>query len=98
VDSAGNLGLMQVKPQIFREFGYTDPFDPEQNIMAGTRHLASMMQRNGNSLPLALASYNSDPATVKRFGGVPPFPETQSFVSQVLSGLGQTADDKQGIK
>ncbi len=92
VDADGNLGLMQVKPQIFREFGYTDPFDPEQNIMAGTQHLSSMMQRNGDNLPLALAAYNSDPATVKRFGGVPPFPSTQNFVNQVLSGL--TAPDK----
>lgn len=94
VDSQGNLGLMQIKPQIFQELGGADPFDPEQNIMAGTKHLANMMQKNGDNLPLALASYNSDPATVKRFGGVPPFPSTQNFVSQVLSGLGMPDKNK----
>lgn len=88
VDKQGNLGLMQVKPEIFNKLGYQDPFDPEQNIKAGTRHLSDMLQRNGGNVSLALAAYNSDPATVKRFGGVPPFPSTQSFVSQVLTGLG----------
>lgn len=91
VDQQGNLGLMQVKPAIFNELGYQNPFDPEQNIKAGTQHLSNMLQKNGGNVSLALAAYNSDPATVKRFGGVPPFPSTQSFVSQVLSGLG---DDK----
>ncbi len=92
ISDTGDLGLMQVKPQIFQEFGFTNPFDPEQNIMAGTQHLSNMLKRNGDNLPLALASYNSDPATVKRFGGVPPFPSTQNFVSQVLSGLGTPQD------
>lgn len=87
VGSNGNLGLMQLKPQVFREFGYTDPFDPEQNISAGTKHLSGLMQRNGGDLSLALAAYSSDPATVKRFGGVPPFADTQKFVGQILSGL-----------
>lgn len=88
VSNDGKLGLMQVKPEIFREFGFTNPFDPTQNITAGTAHLSQMLQRNGGDMSLALASYNSDPATVKRFGGVPPFPETQNFVAQILSGLG----------
>ena len=88
VDKQGNLGLMQVKPEIFNQLGYQNPFDPEQNIKAGTQHLSDMLQRNGGNVPLALAAYNSDPATVKRFGGVPPFPSTQNFVSQVLGGLG----------
>ncbi|OGK05598.1 MAG: hypothetical protein A2W80_17875 [Candidatus Riflebacteria bacterium GWC2_50_8] len=88
VDKQGNLGLMQVKPEIFNELGGENPLDPEQNIKAGTKHLADMLQRNGGDVSLALAAYNSDPATVKRFGGVPPFPSTQNFVSQVLSGLG----------
>ncbi len=90
VGANGNLGLMQLQPQVFRESGYDDPFDPEQNIMAGTQHLSNMLQRNGGSLPLALAAYNTDPATVKRFGGVPPFADTQSFVGQILTGLGKT--------
>ncbi len=84
----GNLGLMQVKPEVFNQLGYQNPFDPEQNIRAGTTHLADMLQRNGGNLSNALAAYSSDPATVKRFGGIPPFQSTQNFVSQVLTGLG----------
>jgi len=86
----GNLGLMQLKPNVFADSGMNDPFDPEQNISVGTQHLSSMLQRNGGSLPLALAAYNTDSATVKRFGGVPPFADTQGFVGQILSGLGKT--------
>lgn len=89
VDQQGNLGLMQVKPEIFSKLGYQNPFDPEQNIKAGTAHLADMLQRNGGNMTNALAAYSSDPATVKRFGGMPPFESTQSFVSQILSGLGE---------
>jgi soluble lytic murein transglycosylase-like protein len=92
VDSNGNAGLMQIKPEIFSQLGGQNPLDPEQNIKAGTKDLSDMLQRNGGDVSLALAAYNSDPATVKRFGGVPPFPSTQNFVSQVLSGLG--SDDK----
>ncbi len=94
VGKDGQLGLMQVKPEIFRQFGYTNPFDPTQNISAGTQHLSQMLQRNGGDLSLALAAYNSDPASVKRFGGVPPFPDTQSFVSQILTGLGKNDSEK----
>jgi len=89
VNKDGNLGLMQIKPQIFQSMGLTNPFDPEQNIKAGTSHLAGLMKKNGDDLSMALASYSSDPATVKRFGGVPPFPDTQNFVGQVLAGLGK---------
>lgn len=94
VGNDGQLGLMQVKPEIFRQFGYANPFDPTQNISAGTQHLSQMLQRNGGDMSLALAAYNSDPASVKRFGGVPPFPDTQNFVSQILSGLGKNDNDK----
>ncbi|MGM0600536.1 MAG: lytic transglycosylase domain-containing protein [Candidatus Rifleibacteriota bacterium] len=90
VGTQGHLGLMQVKPEIFRQFGFTNPFDPDQNISAGTQHLSQMLKRNGNDLPRALAAYNTDSASVKRFGGVPPYPETKSFVSQILSELGKS--------
>lgn len=94
VGEDGQLGLMQVKPEIFRQFGYSNPFDATQNISAGTQYLSQMMQKNGGNVSNALASYNSDPATVKKFGGVPPFPNTQSFVSQILTGLGSETKPK----
>jgi soluble lytic murein transglycosylase-like protein len=89
VGENGQLGLMQVKPEIFRQFGYTNPFDPDQNISAGTQHLSQMLSRNGGDIKKALAAYNTDSASVKRFGGIPPFLDTQNFVSQILSGIDQ---------
>lgn len=83
----GQLGLMQVKPELFQSFGYTNPFDPDQNISAGSKHLAQMLERNGGNVSLALASYNTDPATVGKFGGVPPFNETQEFVNNIVSKI-----------
>lgn len=89
VGKNGELGLMQLNPNIFSQYGYTNPFDPEQNISAGTQRLAQMLQNNNGDLSLALASYNTDPLTVKRFGGVPPYLDTQNFVNQILTGLGK---------
>lgn len=83
----GQLGLMQVKPELFQSFGYTNPFDPDQNISAGTKHLAQMLEKNGGNIPLALASYNTDPATVGKFGGIPPFKDTQAFVKDVIAKI-----------
>ena len=83
----GQVGLMQLKPEVFRDFGYTNPFDPEQNISAGSKHLAQLLETNGGNTELALAAYTSDPSTVKRYGGMPPFPATQDFVSQILAGV-----------
>lgn len=94
IGKEGQLGLMQVKPEIFKQFGFTNPFDPTQNISAGTRHLSQMLQRNGGDLSLALAAYYSDPATVKLFGSIPPFSDTQSFVSQILTGLRKNSSEK----
>lgn len=85
----GQVGLMQLNPSLLSTYGITNPFDPAQNISAGTQHLAQLLQNNNGNLPLALASYNTDPLTVKRFGGVPPYLETQNFVNQIISGLGK---------
>ena len=78
---------MQLNPSLLSQFGVTNPFDPQQNIMAGTQHLSQLLQNNNGNLPLALAAYNTDPKTVKRFGGIPPYLDTRNFVNQVISGL-----------
>lgn len=90
----GEIGLMQLKPEIFRSFGYTDPYNPEQNISAGTQHLSNMLQKNGGNVPLALAAYKTNSSTVGQFGGIPPFLDTQNFVNNIISRIGKDSNEE----
>jgi soluble lytic murein transglycosylase-like protein len=80
--SKGAIGLMQVMPATARQYGVTNPYDPAANIEAGIRHLKSLLERF--PLALALAAYNAGEASVERFRGIPPYPETRNYVSSVL--------------
>ena len=80
----GARGLMQIVPATGRALGLARPFDPRENVLAGTRYLAEMLERHGGDLPLALASYNAGPGAVARHGGIPPYRETLRYVSDVL--------------
>jgi soluble lytic murein transglycosylase-like protein len=79
----GAMGLMQLMPATARQYAVADPFDPASNIEAGIKHLKSLLQR----LPvaLALAAYNAGEGAVQRFNGIPPYPETRSYVSRILA-------------
>jgi hypothetical protein len=84
VSRAGARGLMQLMPGTAAEMQVTSIFDPAQNIAGGTQYLAGLLKAFSNNLTLALAAYNAGPATVRKYGGVPPFPETQDYVNKVV--------------
>jgi hypothetical protein len=88
--SAGAAGLMQLMPATARELGVKDRFNPEQNIMGGTKYLASMLRKFNGDVSLALAAYNAGPGAVQRHGGIPPYRETQNYVRKVLANYGSS--------
>ena len=85
----GAQGLMQLMPSVQAQFGVTDPYDPKQNVGAGTRLLKQLLDQFDGDLPRALGAYNAGPARVEQWGGVPPFPETMQYVTGILSELGK---------
>ena len=88
ISSAGAMGLMQLMPGTAGALGVTDPFDPIENVQAGSRFLGSMLERYNGDLSLALGAYNAGPGRVDAFRGVPPLRETQNYVSDILRVLG----------
>ncbi len=81
----GAQGLMQLMPATARALGVSDPFDPTQNVAGGTRYLRGLLDRFHGDTKLAIAAYNAGPGAVEKYGGVPPYPETQNYVQNVLS-------------
>ncbi|MGM0452597.1 MAG: transglycosylase SLT domain-containing protein [Thermodesulfobacteriota bacterium] len=85
VSTAGARGLMQIMPANFDTFGLGDPFNPEENIHAGTRYLKQLITRYDGDLHLALAAYNAGPKAVDQYSGIPPYEETRNYVDRVLA-------------
>ena len=86
----GAIGLMQVMPQTGSGMGFSvdDLWEPSENIEAGTRYLSYMLERFNGDKRLALAAYNAGPGAVSNHGGIPPYQETQDYVSRVLQLYG----------
>ncbi|MDA8384098.1 MAG: lytic transglycosylase domain-containing protein [Betaproteobacteria bacterium] len=85
VSPRGAIGLMQLMPATARRYGAFDPFNPAENIQAGTEYLRDLLTRFNQNLALALAAYNAGAKAVIKYGySIPPYPETEAYVPKVL--------------
>ena len=85
ISSAGAMGLMQLMPGTARAYGVINPFDPAENVAGGTAYLADLIRQYHGNVPLALAAYNAGAGAVAKYGGIPPYSETQEYVRSILT-------------
>jgi soluble lytic murein transglycosylase-like protein len=86
----GAMGLMQLMPATAAELGVRDPYNPSENIRGGVAYLKGLLVKFAQNVELALAAYNAGPAAVTKYGKVPPYRETQNYVTRITSVVGTT--------
>lgn len=91
VSPKGAQGILQLMPQTAKRFGVKDSFDASQNVEAGARYLSWLLARYEGRTDLALAGYNAGEQAVDRYKGIPPFPETRTYVTRVMRQIDQLA-------
>lgn len=84
VSTAGAEGLMQLMPGTAAEMGVTNPFNAQQNIQGGVAYFAYLLKMFNGNIALALAAYNAGPGAVEKYGGIPPYQQTQNYVKDIL--------------
>lgn len=87
ISRRGAMGLMQIMPTVAHTYAVRDPYDPQQNLEAGMRHLVTLLKRFRGDVRRALAAYNAGESAVSRYGGVPPYRETQMYVSRIMASI-----------
>ena len=87
----GAMGLMQLMPGTAADLGVTDPYSPAQNIRGGVAYLKGLLTKFAQNVELALAAYNAGPTAVTKYGAVPPYRETQNYVTRITNAVGAAA-------